>query len=326
MSRSWCLLALIGSLAVPGPVCRAGEDTDLRERGLKKWAALEKATENLDATYTWNESYVAGKSTIPIKYKLLVNGNSVLVWNRALLKFNDPSLGEVERVIGRTPDYTYSLERKVGNEVYRLGYIGQETEDFPKKLMRSRQARLVPVFIQGRTVTDWLKDSHFAVGSLTRVQQDGRNMIQLDATYAPSETDARKHMTALTAWFDEQAGWALRKYEAKVWYGTQTVTIDYAEPAGDAPRPLRVTERIDYPPNKKSPPATSSIDFETWNYRSVAPEEFLISQFGLPEPQTVTPPPVKRSLLWAWLIGGAVVVGGVGIMLLRWGRRGAPVE
>ncbi|AMV24330.1 hypothetical protein VT84_08030 [Gemmata sp. SH-PL17] len=326
MHRVWRLLALLGLLAGPRHACVAAEGDELRETCLQKWAALEKSAENLATTYTRNEPALVGKVPIPTKYKLLASGNSVLVWNRAPLKFDNLGLGEIERVVGRTPDYTYLLERKVGSEAYRLGYLGQEPEDFAKKLASSRQPRLVTTYVQGRPAADWFTNPLCAVRSLTRVQKDGRSLIQLDASYTPAQESAQNHPFTVTAWFDEGAGGAVRKYESKVSYGTVTVTVDYAEPAGETPRPLRVTERFDYLPEKKSPPATGSIEFESWDRRPVAPEEFLISQFGLPEPQSVTPPPPPRSWLWAWLVGGAVVVGAVGILLLRRGRRAAATE
>ncbi len=326
MFRTWHLLSLIGVVLVPGSSIGQGEnETELRKTGLKMWSALDEAVKHLDTTFTLNESYIAGKPTIPIKYKLLVNDQSVLQQHRSPLKYNTPSLGEIERVLGRTPDYVYMLERKVGDKDYRLGNLGQDSPDFSKHLHMTRKARLISISIEGRSIIEWLGDSRFVVQSLARVQQEGRNMIKMDARYTPEGEDARTHFPTLTAWFDEGEAWVLRKYEAKAWYGTITATVDYGPPAGGAPRPIRLTEVYTYNADKKLPQATSSIDFETWNPRAIEPEEFLISQFGLPEPQSVTPVPPKRSWLWIWLIAGAVVIGGVGIMLLRRGRRVASI-
>ena len=325
MSRTWLLLTFIGLCVTHSSTCRAGDETELRETGLKKWSALDEAVKHLDTTFTLNESYIAGKPTIPIKYKLLVDDQSVLQQHRSPRKFDTPSLGDIERVLGRTPDYVYLLERKVGDKDYRLGNLGQDSPDFSKQLYMTRKARLISISIEGRSIIEWLGDSRFVVQSLSRVQQEGRNMIKLDARFTPEGEDSRTHHPALTAWFDEGEAWALRKYEAKAWYGTITATVDYGPPAGGAPRPLRLTEIRTYNEDRKLPKATSSIEFETWNPRTIEPEEFLISQFGLPEPQSVTPAPAKRSWLWVWLIAGAVVIGGVGITLVRRGRRVASI-
>jgi len=133
----------------------------------------------------------------------------------------------------------------------------------------------------------------FTLVSAKEVDREARNLVQVEFTFTPSQSELEKRDIFRQIWtlrggtlmFWPEEHWAL--VESKLNFlvppdkESKTITkVEYADPI-EGRRPLKSVHRLT---DAHWGTADESIVFEKYEFRDVQDREFTLSAFGLPEP------------------------------------------
>ncbi len=165
-----------------------------------------------------------------------------------------------------------------------------------------------------------LDDPGFSVLSVSSIEENGRELVQVVFDYFPKEDVEIRTLRAGTVWLDPQRLWTFSRFDARMDMGGRIVTavcqFQYKEGSGKFPILERTTQRMKDPAQDYDAVMIDEFDLKE---ADPAESEFRLSAFGFPEPKGVVWEEPSRWYLW--FIGLALCAAATGWYFQRRARR-----
>jgi hypothetical protein len=200
----------------------------------------------------------------------------------------------------------------------KFGIAGFGFEEFDVGLLQFLGA---PWIVDGRPLSSMICRTDSKIQSITPVEYEGRDCVDVRFSYFPSDENENE-FTDATVILDPAKKWSVQKYECTTSWGKVSGEVKYDAADGDWPVPQHVTQRMEGTTEKSTYVNAVTFEFNTIQRRNVPDSEFTLSAFDLPEltfPGDQPAPSRRRQ----WLILGNVILGSVFalVLLMRYVRQ-----
>jgi len=284
---------------------------------VRQWEAVQARCSSIDLAFRSTETTKPGEPPLVTQGFVLRNDKSLIFGEVIQNARGGAGPIHTERILGRNPEYVFMITRKGPSGPHVPTFVGQSNESFEQKLTRAIPLVYAPICVHGSTMIEWLKKPGFTVRGIEEMVDGGRPLMRIDATYTPAGLNVKEHFPDMRMLVDPRNSWCLDSASVSVWYGVVTTRWEYRNNAGIVLSPSRVLEQIAYnEPGKK--PADSSVEFTKWLEGPIPPESFLLSSFGIAEPEYRN----KRgeaSSGWKWVLAMAAGLALVAMAAWKWG-------